>query len=175
MKENTSLFRLLDSEISYRWTLLKILGYCGQPRSYLAVQEFVTGLLKEKAGIHTTDVLLKWLEETFGMERIQVEGQGMWQTTSAGAEALEQFSQDLLLHQLLSKQSEYRDVFLEILNFCKQPRNREEIEGVLAGNEILKREQILPAYFISELEKNGGLEWVEKRWHTTPDGKGVLA
>ena len=175
MTEKTPLSRLLDSELSYRWILLKILEYCVQPRSYLVVQEFVTDLLKEKAGIHTTEVLLKWLEESFGMQRIQVEGQGMWQTTSAGAKAVERFSQGLPLQQLLMEQLTFRDVFLEILYFCKQPRNREEIEGVLAGNEILKREQILPAYFISELEKNGGLEWVEKRWRTTPDGKGVLA
>jgi hypothetical protein len=173
MTENNRVSGLLASEPGYRWTLLKMLEYCAEPRSFLEVQEFVLGLLKGKVGIYTPDVLLQWLEETGGLEQSQIDGEGRWLTTPAGVEAIEAFGQGQPLRTLLTSQPEYSKVYLEILEFCSQPRRRQEIEEEIAGDSTIQSSRLHPAYFIDQLEKHGGLEWRGNRWQTTPDGKGV--
>jgi hypothetical protein len=171
--ENDRVSALLASELSYRWILLRMLEYCYQPRGYLAVQEYTLGLLNERVGIHTPDVLIKWLEDCGGLERIQIEGTGKWRTTLAGARAIDQFSRGLPLQHLLSTQPEYRQVYVEILKFCSQPRKRAEIEESLAGNITIQSSRLHPAYFIQELENHGGLEWSGQHWRTTPTAEGA--
>ena len=174
MTESDRVSALLASQLTYRWILLRMLEYCSQPRSHLAMQEYVRGLLKDKIGSHPPDVLLMWLEESGGLCRIQIDGEGKWQTTPAGTSAMEHFSKGQPLRDLLSTQPEYHQVYLDILKFCLQPRKRSEIEKSLTGEATLQRSRLFPAYFISELENHGGLEWIGGHWVTTQAAKGVF-
>jgi hypothetical protein len=174
MTESDSVSALLTSQFTYRWILLRMLEYCSQPRSYLAMQECVLGLLKYKVGIHTPDVLLMWLEESGGLSLIQIDGEGKWQTTPAGTSAMDHFSLGQPLRDLISRQPEYHQVYLDILKFCSQPRKRSEIEKLLAGDVTIQHSRLHPAYFISGLENHGGLEWTGGHWVTTQAAKGVF-
>ncbi len=173
MTENNRVSALLASEPAHRWMLLKALEFCTEPRGFPEVREAVQSLLNEKVVVYSPDVLLQWLEESGGLELVQINEENKWLTTPAGTEAIEAFGRGLPLRILLSSQPEYRQVYLKILEFCSLPRKRQEIEEELAGEATIQRSRLHPAYFVDQLEKHGGLEWSEKRWRTTPDGKGV--
>lgn len=175
MTDSNRVVALLDSEVANRWVMLEMLKFCTQPRRYPDIQDFTSRILEKKVGIHTPDVLLNWLDERGGLERVQIEDEAMWRITPAGIQAVEYYGQGQPLQKLISNHPEFREIYLKILEMCKQPCKREELEKALAEEPTLQRSRLHPAFFINELEKHGGLEWVDRHWLTTPDGKGVIA
>jgi len=142
---------LITSEHAYRLAFYKVLKFCETPRPTAEVEEEVLSFPEMKTAIHSPNILLGWLEEVGGIERVVVEEEEeRWQTTEAGKRVAEVEAPGKRLLELLSK---------------------EEIEELLEGNPVMEKPKVYPTFFIQGLEEAGGLEWVDKHWRTTEAGK----
>jgi len=164
----------ISSEPGYGLVFYKVLRFCETPRSTVEVEEEVLSFPEMKTAIHSPNILLGWLEEVGGIERVVVEEEERWQTTDAGKKAAEVEAPEKRLLELLSKEPVYSDIYMQVLIFCQTPRKRTEIEEMLEGNPVMEKPKVYPGFFITGLEEAGGLEWVNKHWRTTEVGKGVL-
>ncbi len=165
---------LLQSETRYRWVLIHILDFCAQPRSFAAVQEkFITELASMTA-VHSPAVLLHWLEDAGGLQRVQVDGEEMWQTVPEALAALDDFRVERQLLNLFVEKPELEPAFRQILQYSVTPRTRQEIEALLAEDKVLEQQRLHPTFLIHELESHGGLEWIHKQWRTTAAAQGVV-
>lgn len=163
---------LLSRERSYRLVFYKILKFCANPRATAEVEEEVLSFPEMKTAIHPPNILLGWLEEVGGIERVVVEEEEeRWQTTEAGKRVAEVEAPGKRLLELLSKEPVYSEIYIQVLMFCQAPRKRTEIEELLEGNPVMEKPKVYPTFFIQGLEEAGGLEWVDKHWRTTEAGK----
>ena len=164
----------ITRERPYRPVFYKTLKFCETPRSTSEVEEEVLSFPEMKSAIHSPNILLGWLEEVGGIERVVLEEEERWQTTEAGKKVAEVEAPGKRLLELLSKEPVYSDIYMQVLRFCQTPRTRTEIEELLQGNPVMEKPKVYPTFFIAGLEGAGGLEWVDKHWRTTEAGKGVL-
>jgi hypothetical protein len=183
--EKTILDRVIR-EPGYRRALYKILKYCETPRLISDVEHEIRVFPEMKTAIHEPHVLLGWLEDVGGIERvapgrgeeaeeeIEEETQEKWRTTQAGKKVAEMEAPHRKLLKLLAGEPSYRQIYVQVLDFCQSPRKRTEIEELLKGNPAMEKPQVYPSFFIEGLENTGGLEWIDNRWWTTEAGKGVL-
>jgi len=165
---------LISSERRYRLVLYKILKFCETPRLASEVEGEVLSFPEMKTAIHSPNILLGWLEEAGGIERVVIEEKERWQTTDAGRKVAETEAPEKKLLELIAKEPAYSEVYTQVLKFCQTPRTRAEIEGLLEGNPVMEEPKVYPTFFIQGLEEVGGLEWVDKKWRTTEPAKGVL-
>lgn len=165
---------LIPSEPGYRMVFYKILKFCETPRPISEVEGEVLSFPQMKTAIHSPNILLGWLEEAGGIERVVVEEEERWQTTQAGKKVAEMEAPEKRLLELMDKEPAYSQFYMQVLKFCQTPRTRAEIEGLLEGNPVMEEPKVYPKFFIQGLEEAGGLEWVDKKWRTTEAAKGVL-
>lgn len=164
---------LISSEPSYRLVLYKILRFCEIPRLASEVEEEVLFFPEMKTAIHSPRILLGWLGEAGGIERVVVEEKERWQTTDAGKKVAEMGAPEKRLLELIAKEPVYSEVYMQVLKFCHTPRTRAEIEELLEGNPVMVMEEpkVYSKFFIQRLEEAAGLEWVDKKWRTTEAAK----
>lgn len=165
---------LISSEPSYRLVFYKILKFCETPRLASEVEEEVLSFPEMKTAIHFPNILLGWLGEVGGIERVVVEEKERWQTTDAGKKVAEMEAPEKRLLELIAKEPVYSEVYTQVLKFCQTPRTRAEIEELLQGNPVMEELKVYPTFFIQGLEEAGGLEWVDQKWRTTEAAKGGL-
>jgi hypothetical protein len=180
MMENTEK-KILDriaGEPGYRLGFYKILKFCETPRSSAEVEEEIRSFPEMKTAMHSSTILMGWLEEVGGVERVVLEEgeeeEERWQTTEAGRKVAEMEAPAKRLLELISKESVYSEAYMQVLSFCQTPRTRAEIEELLQGNPVMEKPKVYPTFFIQGLEEAGGLEWADKHWRTTEAGKSVL-
>ncbi len=164
----------ISAEPGYRQLLYKLLEFCAHPRTGQEIHEWMLPFPEMQIALHTPAILLKWMVQAGGIEQMEgSEKEPIWQTTEAGRSVVEETGPTQRMRRLLSEEPQYREVFSQILQFCKVAKSRAEIEGLLQGHRALENPKIYPGYLIERLESAGGLEWTGK-WQTTRAGKGVI-
>lgn len=163
----------LTSEPSYRLVLYKMLRFCETARSATEIEAEVLAFPEMKAAVLSPSVLLSWLENSGGVERIGETEAEQWQITGAGQKVLALEAPSKRLLDLIAKEPEYGDLFRQTLGFCQTPRTRGEIEEWVKQNPVAQANQVYPAFLLQRLEDAGGIEWVNSHWQTTEAGKGV--
>lgn len=96
-----------------------------------------------------------------------------WFLTAVGSRLIDDLSPVIRLDNLLNEQKDVEPIYLELLDYCKTPRKRTEIETYLDDRQTMERLGVAASYFLDCLEQNGGLIW-EGGWKTTPDGEVCL-
>lgn len=171
-----TVLRKVAAESAYRAVLYKILEFCETARSFAVIEQEILSYPEMKTALQSPKVLLSWLVESGGIERIALpaeeekQEEPTWRTTEAGKNVVRLESPGNRLARLFTQEPVYRDVFLQVLRACVAPKSRGEIEAMLKGNPILESPKVYASFFIEKLEQAGGLEWSEK-WQTTPIGK----
>ncbi len=169
------IFERISAEPAYRLVFYKTLKFCETPRSATEVEQEVRSFPEMKTAIHSPAILLGWLEEVGGIERMIVEKEeGRWQTTEAGKKVADARAPAKKLVELLGKEPVYTEIYQQVLHFCQTPRTKAEIEQYLEGNPVLERPRVYATYFLQGLEDAGGVEWADGHWRTTEAGKGVV-
>jgi hypothetical protein len=169
--------KLLDritQEPAYRLVLYKILKFCETSRSAAETEKEILAYPEMKTAILSPSVLLSWLQESGGLERVVERKDERWQTTEVGKKVVEMETPGKRILELISKESEYSETYVQVLGFCQTPKTRVEIEEWFKGNPVTQELKAYPAFFIQRLEDVGGIEWVDQHWRTTVSGKGVL-
>lgn len=164
----------IAAEPAYRIALYKILEYCETARPGSDIERTVPSFPEMKGAMHSPQVLLSWLEDAGGIEHLAEEaGEEMWQTTPAGRNVVRMDSFDNRLRRLFTQESDYQELYFQLLRACLSPKSRAEIESMFKGNPILQKFKVYPAFLIETLEEAGGLEW-DNKWKTTSAGKDFL-
>jgi hypothetical protein len=100
--------------------------------------------------------------------------EGLWHTTAAGQEYLEQDSPDTRMQDLLDRDYMYVDIYMRILEYCAESPKRIVVLEKHFGEELAHRKpRKYASFFVTELEKCDVLEW-DEAWYTTDYGKEVL-
>lgn len=172
----SDILELISNERSYRLVFYKILKFCEVPRLYSEIEAEVVSLPEMKTAIHSPDILVQWLEKAGAIQKTveEKEKKETWQITDAGKKVEQIESPEKRLIELINKELVYREVYMQILKFCQEPRTRVEIEDLLKGNPVLEKPYVAPGFFVQNLEETGGIEWVNNRWQTTEVAKALL-
>ncbi|MBM7000155.1 hypothetical protein I3I95_08500 [bacterium] len=99
--------------------------------------------------------------------------------TEAGEDALARTDPLRRLHDLLDGQpDDRRDVYVDLLAYCEEPRGLGAIADHLAGSPGLETDQwgvmhMEPTAYVGKLDQAGGLAW-EDGWVTTEGGRRIL-
>ena len=96
-----------------------------------------------------------------------------WTLTPAGIRVLDQLSATKRLARLYAKDEELAPAFDCILEFCREPRKRTEVEAELRAQGFLNVPGIETSFYVDRLEREGGLVW-DGGWLTTEDGLAFL-
>jgi len=96
-----------------------------------------------------------------------------WYPTEVGEQLVADLSPSIRLSALIAEDEQAWPIYREVLEFCRTPRKRTEIEQRLDGMQLLEGLGVLTSFFLDRLEQNGGLVW-DAGWVTTPEGDTVL-
>lgn len=168
------LLNRITSEPAYRLVLYKILKFCETRRSAAETEREILAYPEMKTAVLSPIILLGWLQEAGGIERVAENKDEWWQTTKMGKQVLAMESPAKRILELMSKEPAYREAYAQVLGFCQTPRARAEIEEWFKGNPAMQDLEVLPAFFLQRLEDVGGIEWIDQHWQTTMVGKGAL-
>jgi len=171
---NEKILDLMSTHGEYRQVFYKILRFCVESKPFMQVQEEIHSYPEMETALQPPTILLGWLERVGGIEQTKEEEQGRWRTTEAGNKVVAQETPMKKILSLLTDETDFREILLELLAFCETPRTIAEIEEAFNGRPILLEKNVYPTYFVHALEEYGGLIWKDKRWITTETGKGVL-
>lgn len=164
----------INRECYYTPILYDILAYCSADRSLEDIENRVHSSPKMKIDVYSPQILMQWLVDAGGIEPCDGGDGATWKTTAAGLAVVDINRPSKMLETLVSEDKDHEDLLREVLRFCGVPRSTNEIERLLEKYDTLAKEGVYPSYFISELEKGGGLEWNDG-WSTTPAGRAFLA
>ncbi len=174
-KTSSTLLERITAEPAYRVALFKMLEFCMSSHSATEIAERVSSFPEMQAAFHSPEILLSWMIQAGGIERMQTEQEGeRWKTTEAGSKVLENCAPAKLLGEMFSREPLYHNSYKLILKYCETPRTTAEIDAFVEANQDLGDGMPRAMFFIQSLEKSGGLEWVGK-WHTTVFGQRLLA
>ncbi len=163
------------AEPAYRWVIYKILKFCETPHPVSQVEEAMLSFPEMANAAHSWALLLSWLEQSGAIEKVAVgREEGRWQTTPAGRKVAQEESPDKQIMTLFSAEPACREIYIQVLNFCRTPRTRGDIEDLLDGDPRLEELGVRPIFFAERLEAAGGLEWIKRNWCTTQSGMQVL-
>jgi hypothetical protein len=169
------LSRRIAAEPAYQSILYKILVFCETPRPVTQIQEQVLAFPEMLNAAHSPALLLSWLQEAGGIEKIAVgRKEESCRTTPIGQRFVEAESPVKKITALFAAELNGQEIFKQVLEFCRTPRSRVEIEDWLDSNPRLEELGVRPAFFVERLEDAGGLEWSDKHWCTTPAGIAIL-
>jgi hypothetical protein len=164
----------ITAEPAYQVVLYKILALCETPRPVLRVQETVLAFPEMVNAAHSPTLLLGWLREAGGIESVVMGREKMWKTTPAGRRFVEAESPTKKTTALFAAEPTGKQIFMQVIEFCRTPRSRAEIEDWLDSNPRLEELRVRPTFFVERLEDAGGLEWRDKHWCATPAGIELL-
>jgi len=171
-KAAAQVMQRIQAEPVYRAPLYKLLAFCTTARTAAEVESELAALPQMRTALHPPHVLLAWLENSGGLERLAAGQEIQWHTTRAGKRALDKLAPAKQLLELFAAESKYRDLYIEVLRFCDTPRTKGEIENLLQGNPVMEDPKVYPVFLIQGLEAAGGLEW-DGKWCATEAAKGV--
>ncbi len=187
----------LHREIEY-----KILQFCEERRDLHVIEEEVAGYPEFAHAVQSQYHLICALEDAGGMRRIELDENGAevsserkagltedevddlvasysFETTEVGRAFVAQHAPRARLIELLDLVPARRETYVEVLEFCREPRGYHDIETLLAGRDILRfgpdgtEETIQPSVFLDKLERAGAIVW-DGGWRLTEGGEDYL-
>ena len=102
------------------------------------------------------------------------------ETTPVGDQVRDQLSPERRLSDLLDKVPQRMGTYMDVMEFCSEPRSYKEVHDLLQGRDVLRLtsnadgQPLQPSFFLDMLERSGGLAW-NKGWKVTEKGKELLA
>lgn len=163
------LFTKIAAEPASREIMYKTLTYCLTPRLLEDVKTQIRKWTGAKAMFHSPQAVINCLLETGGLETSETENSIELKTTPAGKTVADAAAPHSRLTGLFRSSPEYAEIFISIIRACAQPKTIQEIENMLADNELMRHENIFASYFLGELEDAGGIEW-DVKWVSTEPG-----
>jgi hypothetical protein len=163
---------LITSDTSYRVVYYKILQLCGEAISDLDLLSQLKAFPEMKNAVVEPYQLIRGLAEVGAIARMSEDPHSnTWKITDDGQKVKTREAPENRILDLFVQEPDYIKIYMQVINFCRAPRKRQEIETNL--NELLKELKgvIYPQYFIVNLESIGAIEWVDSHWQTTQAGQ----
>jgi len=187
----------------YREMLYRTLGYCRQSRTQAEVEETIAAMPESQHALQDPPVFVDMLVACGGLSSRPLGEDGepipdeTWEamdddaradatfghllaTNAAGVAALSILAPDARIRAKLSEKPERYSTYLAVLDYCREPRSLADVQRLFDGNPQLVRktnvdsQKLSPDYYLSELERAGGLVW-DGGWTTTDAGRSFLA
>lgn len=172
-----------------------ILKKCVHGCSAQKVESFIRAYIKQNPSYHQPFEFIEALVNVHALRVMPINEQGqtyeisaddeqdpadyLLTTTSDGCRAAELLAPHRRLALTISKDSQRKQTFLSILRFCTQPRTLDDVTTYFKGHAEFARQtpidhqNLSPDFYLSELEKAGGLVWRDG-WVITQAGKEYL-
>jgi hypothetical protein len=193
--------RLVLNQTEHRELRLGILDYCRTRRALPEVEYYVMDLPEYGSETQSPYYLVRSLEQAGALLKLELDEEGEvvtserkegltedevddlvfeidYETTPAGIAVCDDLTPAARLEGLFAMQPARTDTYREVLEFCRTPRTRQELEELLDGREILTLDApgdrpLKPSVFVDKLERSGVLVWRGK-WVTSESGKAYL-
>lgn len=195
---------LLKHNPSFRHVFRRILKQCENGAVILSDLEELVANQPNYAALKTPPYYpIHWLNETFALEELYLNEQGVlltaddvtglsedefddlvvtyaYRTTDIGTEAARRFSPNEKLKQLLKDEQDRTSTYLEVLHFLeKEKKSFASIEALLRNRPVLQNTsrdgvKLQPSLFVDKLEATGVIAY-DGGWCLTPEGKEMLA
>lgn len=181
------------------------LKYCLEERVLHDVEDMIAGLPEFASCDQNPYRLITYLENAGGLERIELDEDGNHVTpemkegldedeiddlvveyafvdTEAGRAVYEEMRPRKRLGKLINAFPKRIHGYMDVLDFCTEPRSWKEIDTLLQGNPVLKsgsmnsmtNNPLQPSVFIDQLERSGGIVWKNGSWNITEEGRRFL-
>jgi hypothetical protein len=186
----------------HREILRKTLGFCREQRGLTAVEQEIASYPEFKYAGQNEYRLISILTEEGGLELLELDEDGgivtaemkaglsedevddlvasfAYITTEAGAAVSEALDPRARIVGLLQTEPERVGTFAQVLEFCETSRTYAEIETLLVDSGLgwsgveSDDDAVHPSYFVSTLERVGGLVWKDG-WLLTDEGREIL-
>lgn len=182
-----------------REVLYQMMLYCVCEQERSAVEKRIASCQEMQTAIQTPYQLVSWLLRDEGLEEIRYldgsvmtveqataydedpEATGeirMLQTTKIGLMVVEKMNPSHRVNALIREKPEYKELFLEVIDFCRSPKTLQEIKSLLELDPLVATyrnsvKKVYPSYFLDRLQKSGCLSW-DKGWKATTDALAYL-
>jgi hypothetical protein len=90
---------------------------------------------------------------------IRKQEEGVWLSSAAALEIVDEQNPASDLKQLLALEPRYIDIYRRVMDACRTPRTAKELDALFNGDPVLQDPHRYSGYLVERLEKNGGLEW----------------
>lgn len=199
------LMGVVSNKPSHREMLLRTLAFCTEERPFPLVEETIAGYPEFEVADQNPYRLIMYLVDGGGLEMFEVDADGAHietarkegltedeiddmiagyalASTDVGTKLAEDLSTERRLNDLFSMFSDRASHYLDLLDFCKDPRTFKDIEKLFAGRDLsalktLHPESglaIKPTVFVDNMEKAGAIVWKGNRWVITKEGEAFL-
>jgi hypothetical protein len=101
-------------------------------------------------------------------------------TTDAGAAVADALDPKRRIFEIFGLDPAYEDTYVELLEFCEEPRKIADIDALLKDRSVLafgrtaSTQAIKPSFFVDQLERGGGIVW-KNGWVISDEGREILA
>ena len=186
----------------HREILYRTLAFCETGRLLREVEEEIESYPEFQHAVQDQYHLALVLERAGGLERIELDEDGevvtadrkaglsedevddlvydvRFETTELGREFVSRHTPKARLEELLDLVPARRSTYVEVLEFCEEPRSYDEVKKLLEGRDVLHagedgtRQPIQPSVFLDKLERAGAVVW-DGAWRLTEGGKDFL-
>lgn len=172
-QDTRRILRRMASEPALRRVLYEILVFCETMKPLSAVEREILSFPEMKSALQTPQTIVSWLVQVGGIQQVAAKGnESIWLTTPAGRKVTQVEAPADRMARLLAQEPRYRAVYFRVLQACKAPKTRFDLEAMLDAEPVLESPKVYASYFIEALERAGGLEW-SGRWRTTQAGKEI--
>lgn len=187
--------KLFERMKPQRKILLALIDYCREDRYSDDIDSMLHPLMANRKSVYAPATLRELLERNGALKYTEADEEsipeesmfdedgnlvvvelpeGTWKSTPEGLRYLESQNPENEALDIIEKHSEYKRIYLEILEFCAtKPRSASEIDELVNDNPLLQNPRRFSGYFVGHLEDTDALEWIGK-WTTTNSGKAVL-
>lgn len=187
----------------YREILYKLLLFCrGEGHTRTQAERYVAGLPEDRNALQEPCVLVRIVVDAGGIESFPLDVSGsvipvgvlesmtaderedatcdyLLVTSLAGQAAIDLLAPYARLRAKLSEKPRRYETYLAVLGFCRDPRSLSDVGRLFEENPDLVRDtsadsqRLSPDYYLSELERAGGLVW-DGAWKTTEAGEELV-
>lgn len=186
----------------FREIYLKLLDFCRERRGLAEAEREVEGYPEYPYAAQPAYMLIRTMVDKGGLEWLEIAHDGSLvapedkeglaedevddliaefavKTTPVGEQVCEEMSPERRLNDLLEKVPQRAGTYLDVMEFCSEPRTYKEVHDLLQGRDVLKltansdNQPLQPSFFLDMLERSGGLVWKDG-WTVTEKGKALL-
>lgn len=195
---------VVNGKASHREILRKILAYCIELRELGDIERTVQAYPEFAYAAQNPYRLIAYLVDGGGLEQVDLDEygdivtderkQGLsedevddlvltygFATTAAGRVVADEMAPRKRIDKLLSHMPERFDAYVDLLDFCREPKSMTAIDNLFGGRDLSHLKSlntgstvaIKPSAFVDKLERAGGIVWKDG-WVLTDEGKTFL-
>lgn len=186
----------------HREMCLRLLEFCQTQRTLEEAEQEVESYPEYQSGAQPAYRLIRTMVDRGGLELIELAEDGSRVlpedkaglgedevddlvagfavlTTVVGEQVLDRLSAEKRLRDLFEREPRRSKTYLEVMEFCKEPRTYQEVHDLLQGKDVLSvtanadGRPLQPSFFLDMLERSGGLVW-DGGWKVTRKGEALL-